>query len=228
MVKEDGEAVANEIEQMLEKAWKKFCDYYDRKAPEYLKKWPVELDERQAKDSHWICWDENDLTFHIGRFFYDILKEKKESLFSDIEIHFDKKVDRKNFKGYTFKDKLDELKKRLIREGVLKKGAPKVDMIVAKEDSDASLLLCAEAKCFRYPTDWEKAINADIKKLKAIRELGIAKKVVFILFDDYYWCNDEETANAIQRRLEEIRRDGITVLDHTSKAKLPPEVEEAG
>ena len=96
-------------------------------------------------------------------------------------------------------------------------------MIVAKEDNNASLLLCAEAKCFRYPTDWKKAINDDIKKLRAYRDrnFGIAKEVVFILFDDYYWCNDEETANAIQERLNEIQQqDGITVLFHTSKAKL--------
>ena len=113
--------MVTQIEQMLIEAWKKFCDYYDTRAPRYQDSWCPPLDRAGALKSHWICWDEYDLTFHIGRFFYDILKEKKESLFSDIEIHFDKKVDRKNFKGYTFEDKLDELKKRLIGEGVLKK-----------------------------------------------------------------------------------------------------------
>jgi len=96
-------------------------------------------------------------------------------------------------------------------------------MIVAKEDSNASLLLCAEAKCFRYATDWEKAINDDIKKLRAYRDQDsrIAKRVVFMLFDDYYWCNDVNTANEIQQRLNGIRNEnGITVLFHTSEAKL--------
>jgi len=213
--------MVNQIEQMLVEAWEKLKGYYKEKAPKYRESWLPKLNkEKDAKDSHWICWDEHDLVFHIGRFFYDILKEKKESLFSNIEIHFEKKVDSNNFEGYEFENKLDELKERLIREGVLKKRAPKVDMIVAKEDINASLLLCAEAKCFRYSTDWEKAINDDIKKLRAYRDCKIAQRVVFVLFDDYYWCNDEETANAIQRRLEEIRRDGITVLDHTSKAKM--------
>ncbi|MBN1393312.1 MAG: hypothetical protein JW947_11005 [Sedimentisphaerales bacterium] len=211
--------MVNQIEQKLKEAWEKFfSDYYDKRVPRYRQNWELEL---QAENDHWICWDEHDLTFHIGRFFYDILKEKKEC--SSIEIHLDKKVDRKNFRGYRFEDKLDELKKKLIEEGVLKKEAPKVDIIIAKEDSNDSLLLCAEAKCFRYSTDWEKAVNNDIKKLRAYKDekFGMAKKVVFMLFDDYYWRYKKQTANEIQKRLDEIRNEGgITVLFHTSEARL--------
>ena len=209
--------MVTQIEQMLVEAWEKFCDYYDTKAPRYQESWRPPLDRTGALESHWICWDEHDLVFHIGRFFYDILKKKKESLFSNIEIHFEKKVDHVNFSDdYVFADPLDKLNARLDRW-------PKVDMIVAYENRPYRLLLCAEAKCFRFPTDWEQAINDDIEKLEAYRDgnCGIAKKVVFILFDDYYWCNDEETANAIRQRLDEIRnKNGITVLFHTSEAKL--------
>jgi hypothetical protein len=214
--------MVTQIEQMLVDAWKKFCDYYDTKAPQYRD--ICQLDEQQAREAHWICWDESDLMLHIGRFFYDILSGKKEKEFLNIEMHLDKNLNRANFKDkdYEFANRLDELKERLIKEGVLEKGAPKVDMIVARENSNASLLLCAEAKCFRG-TKYEKPIpmiNADITKLNAYRDLGIAKEVVFILFDDYYYCHDTETANAIQQRLNEIRQDGITVLFHTSEAKL--------
>jgi len=75
--------------------------------------------------SYWICCDEHDLVFHIGRFFYDILKEKKESLFSNIEIHFEKKVNSINFEGYEFKNRLEKLNKKLISKGVIKKGKSK-------------------------------------------------------------------------------------------------------
>lgn len=210
--------MVTQIEHMLVEAWEKFCDYYDTKAPQYRD--ICQLDAQQAREAHWICWDENDLTFHIGRFFYDILSEKKESTFSNIEVHFEKFVDRTNFGGYEFENKLENLKNRL----GMKKG-PKVDIIVAQEDSNASFLLCAEVKCFRG-TKYEKPIpmiNADITKLRAYRDqdLRIAQKVVFILFDDYYYCHDKKTANAIQRRLDEIRNEnGITVLFHTSEAKL--------
>ena len=208
-----------QIEQMLVEAWEKFCDYYDTKATRYQESWRPELNEKDAKDSHWICWNEKDLTFHIGRFFYDILKEKKESLFSNIEMHFEKAVDRINFPDtdYVFAKRLDELRTKLgMNEG------PEVDMIVAYDNRPYRLLLCAEAKCFHCAQRGGpiSVINEDIKRLIAIRDLEIAKKVVFVLFDDHYWCNDEETAIAIQQRLDEIRNEnGITVLYHTSKAK---------
>jgi hypothetical protein len=84
-------------------------------------------------------------------------------------------------------------------------------------------LLCAEVKCFHCAQRGGPipVINADIEKLKAIRDLGISKKVVFVLFDDYYWCNDEAAFAEIQERLNQIRNEnGILVLFHTSKAKL--------
>jgi hypothetical protein len=212
--------MVTQIEQMLVEAWKKFCDYYDTKAPQYRD--ICQLDEQQAREAHWICWDESDLMLHIGRFFYDILSGKKEKEFLNIEMHLDKNLNRANFKDkdYEFANRLDELKTKL----GMKKG-PKVDLIVARENSNASLLLCAEAKCFRG-TKYEKPIpmiNADITKLNAYRDpgMGIAKRVVFILFDDYYFCHDEKTANAIRQRLDQIRNEnGITVLYHTSEAKL--------
>jgi len=211
--------MVTQIEQMLVEAWEKFCHYYDTKAPRYQDSWLPKLKKEQAKESHWICWDENDLTFHIGRFFYDILKEKKESLFSDIEIHFEKMVNSINFRGYEFEGRLEKLKEKLDGK------EPKVDMIVAYENRPYRLLLCAEVKCLRG-TKYERPIpmiNADITKLRAYRDQDsrIAKKVVFILFDDYYYCHDTETASKIQERLDEIRNEnGITVLYHTSEAKL--------
>lgn len=203
--------MVTQIEQMLVEAWGKFCDYYDTKAPRYQDSWQLPFDK-----SHWICWDEYDLTFHIGRFFIDILKEKKEILFSNIEIHFEKSVDCKNFSGYGYKfeDSLGGLREQL-------KGWPKVDMIVAYENRPYRFLLCAEVKCFRYNGNPIQEIEKDIKKLIAIRHFKIAKKVVFVLFDDYYWYNDVNTANTIRQRLDEIRnKNGITVLFHTSEAKL--------
>jgi hypothetical protein len=208
-----------QIEQMLKDAWKNFCDYYDENAPQYRDSCGFEPNGQQAKDAHWICWDEYDLTFHIGRFFYEILSGKKEKEFSKIEVHFEKKVDRSNFsgKGYEFENQLENLKNQL----GMKKG-PKVDMIVAQEDSGASFLLCAEVKCFRG-TRYENPIPmiyADIEKLRAYRDFGIAKEVIFILFDNYYYCHDEDTANEIKQKLDEIEKDGIKVLFHTSEAKL--------
>lgn len=216
--------MATPIERMLKKAWKDFCRYYDQKTPSYRDNWLSNLTEkqaiRQAGDLHWICWNEYDLMFHVGRFFYDILSKKREGDFSNLEMHFEKNVSSANFSQYEFGANLERLKKALKRERV-----PKVDMIIAYEDKPKKFLLCAEAKYFRYSRRYNTEtpidkINADIEKLRAIRDLKIAEKVVFILFDDYYWRHDKGTATAIKRRLNEISRDGITVLFHTSERKV--------
>jgi len=213
------EDIAKETQQMLVEAWNKFFDdYYNKRVPEYPISWG--LNEKEAKEAHWICWNEYDLMFHIGRLFYDILSKKKEEKFSNIEIHFEKNVNLTNFKDYEFKDRLDELKKNLN----MKKG-PKVDMIVAYEDRNESFLLCAEVKYFhspQFPKTPIQKIGDDIEKLKAIRDCEIAKRVVFMLLDDYYWYTDEKTANDIKHKLDEIKKDekGITVLSYSSEAKL--------
>jgi hypothetical protein len=204
--------IANEIQQMLIKAWGNFCDYYDKEVPEYIK-------SLEDTENYWICWNEYDLLFHIGRFFYDILSKNKE--YSNIAIHFEKNVNDTNFKGYKFKDKLGDLKKKLD----MKKG-PKVDLIIVDESSDESFLLCAEVKYFHGPSERygkkpTEKIHEDIKKLKEIRDCEVAKRVVFMLFDDYYWNTKKETADDIKHELERIKKDeGIEVLFHSSEAKM--------
>lgn len=206
----------DQIEQMLKDAWEKFCDYYDKNAPQYRENWRPNLSEEQAKDSHWICWNEYDLMFHIGRFFYDFLSDKKEKEFSNIEVHFEKNVSPDSFENYKFANRLGKLKKKL-------KKWPKVDMIIAYEDRKDPFLLCAEVKYFHSSQHQNpiKLINDDIEKLKALKDCKIAKRVVFTLFDDYYWYKrGKKTITKIQQKVKEIRKDGITVLDHTSKAKI--------
>jgi inhibitor of KinA sporulation pathway (predicted exonuclease) len=74
--------VDNQIEQMLKDAWEKFRNYYGKRAPRYRDSWRQQygLDIKYAKKSNWICWDEYDLMFLIERFFYDILKQKRERI----------------------------------------------------------------------------------------------------------------------------------------------------
>ena len=160
--------------------------------------------------------------FHIGRLFYDILSKKKEAKYSDIEIHFEKIINENNFEGYSFEKSLGELKIKL----KMKRG-PKVDMIFAKEDALAdSFFLCAEVKCFHGPAYWAKnpieMINDDIEKLKAIKDIGIAKEVVFIIFDDYYYLDKDKKTKSddIKHKLKEVEEIGIPVLYGNSFAKI--------
>lgn len=206
--------IIEEIEKMIADAWDEFKTYYDNKAPEYSKKWKGPRGEPQ-KD-HWICWDEHDLCFQIGRFFYDKLNKEKEKNedFSDIEIHFEKKLDTINFGGFKFEDKLDKL---ILKDFGMKKG-PKIDLIIAHESSDEPFLLCAEVKCFRTTVS-DAEIDKDIEKLRIIKEEGIAEEVVFMVFDDYYFTQ-KRTGDKIESIKSKASNKGVKVLYHNSKKKL--------
>ena len=203
----------SEIEKIMEKAWKTFCKSYDCKAFEYSKSLD-NIDE--AKDSHWICWNEFDLMVQFGRFFYKQLNDTN----SNIEMHFDKQLNYSNFEGYDFENELEELKKNLGR-------SPKLDLIITPEDSVGPFLICAEAKYFhcseesisRNNRTAEGVINKDIKTLLEIKKLGIAKNVAFIMFDDYYYLNEPGKSKKIDKMLEKYSMI-IKILYHNSNAKV--------
>ncbi len=199
-------------EELLRKAWGEFCGDYNKKVREYSESLGRE-DEEKAKTEHWILWNEYDLMVQLGRFFYDQLA--KHSL-SGIEMHINVNLKDSNFPGYTFRDKLEVLKKEL--DGKV----PEVDLIIAQEDSPERFLLCAEAKCYHYSGDrYQRTakgdIEKDLKRLVTIRDLEISERVVFILFDDYYWIQNEDIESVAEKACKEHN---ITLLKHDSKAKL--------
>lgn len=201
------------IKKIIENAWKMFCERYDYKAFKYSKS----LDSKEeTENSHWICWNESDLMVQFGRFFYKEL----DKINSNIEMHFDKNLNRSNFGGYSFANKLEELKNSLGR-------VPKVDLIITPEDSLAPFLICGEAKYFhcsveaisRNTQTAEGVIKKDFKTLSKIKDLDIAENVVFIIFDDYYYLNEPEKWKKIKNLLEKYNKK-IKILYHDSRAKL--------
>jgi len=203
----------SKIKKIIENAWKMFCKYYDCKSFEYSES----LDSKEeAENSHWICWNESDLMVQFGRFFYKEL----DKINSNIEMHFDKNLNYSNFRGYKFDNKLAELKKNLGR-------VPKVDLIITPEDSVDPFLICAEAKYFhcsvesisRKTQTAEGVIKKDLKTLSKIKDLGIAKNVVFIIFDDYYYFKEPEKCKKNKNLLEQHKKK-ITIIHHNSRAKV--------
>ncbi|TET21477.1 MAG: hypothetical protein E3J71_09725 [Candidatus Stahlbacteria bacterium] len=181
-------------EELLRKAWVEFCNDYDKKVREYSKSEFVGS-RKQAKTEHWILWNEYDLMVQLGRFFYDQLA--RNSL-SEIEMHTNKKLG-SSFNGYDFKSELKKLKWQLDE----REAQP--DLIIVQEDSLGPFLLCAEAKCFHCSERGtaKAAIEKDIETLEAIRDLGIAERVVFILFDDYYWIQNEDIESVAENACKE-------------------------
>ncbi|TET21571.1 MAG: hypothetical protein E3J71_09430 [Candidatus Stahlbacteria bacterium] len=198
-------------EELLEKAWDAFRNDYDKRVREYSESLGRE-DEEKAKTEHWILWNEYDLMVQLGRFFYDQLANHS---LSGIEMHINVNLKDSNFPGYTFRDKLEVLEKELGK-------VPEVDLIIAQEDSPERFLLCAEAKFFHYAVGRyyripQKDIEKDLKRLVTIRDLEISERVVFILFDDYYWIQNEDIESVAENACKEHN---ITLLKHNSKAKL--------
>lgn len=196
-------------EELLRKAWGEFCRDYDDKVRDYSKSESV-TSRAEAEAAHWILWNEYDLMVQLGRFFYGQLAK---SPYSKIEMHTNKKT-AFSFGDYVFKDAfaLKKLKSQLRREA-------QPDLIIVQEDSLGPFLLCAEAKCFHCSERGtaKAAIEKDIETLEAIRDLGIAERVVFILFDDYYWIQNEDIESVAENACKEHN---ITLLKHNSKAKL--------
>lgn len=221
-----------QIEQMLEDAWGKFCDYYDTETRKYLKKLPVKPNKKEAKKLHWICWNESDLMVQVGRYFYDQrrIKSVSNEEFLKIEMHFDKNLNRSNFEDYDFANKLNgDLKKELNESGKFPRGFPKLDLIITCENDFGPFLLCAEAKCFHTSERGrtvEEAIEKDIITLAAIEKLEITEKIAYIIFDDYYY--NEKHPKDLEKISEDYSetyniKDKLKILYHPSKCKLPEE-----
>jgi len=205
--------------QTVKKAWNDFLRYYNERAKKYTEE--AKLRGEEARKEHWICWNESDLMMHLSRFIYRHLEEER---IRKVEIHLDKNLSLNNFRKYNFKDKLNKLKNMINVER-----APKIDLIIAKEaDFNIPFLLCGEAKCFHASIEnvsgkrrtLERDLDRDIKELKAIKELYIAKEVVLIIFDDYYYLFDEEKSQMIEEKRKEAKKQGIKVLYSKSEAKL--------
>jgi hypothetical protein len=89
-------------------------------------------------------------------------------------------------------------------------------------------LLCAEAKLFHYELktagggqrDIVDAIEKDIKTLLTIKKLDIAQKVVFMLFDDYYYLHAPRELEKIRPLLSEFKLDNNKILDHDTRQKI--------
>lgn len=228
------------IEDMLEEAWKSFIEYFDSNASrysrEYFDKHLQKLDEkkvrRELKKLHWICWNESDLMVQVSRYFYEQrgIESVSNKEFLNIEMHFDKNLNRANFEGYRFEDKLwpahDDLKKELNKSGKFPHDFPKLDLIITCEDSFEPFLLCAEAKCFHTSERGctvEEAIEKDIITLAAIKKLEITENIAYITFDDYYY-NKRVPKNVRQLICKYSKEHNIEnelkVLYHDSKSKL--------
>ena len=124
----------SEVVKRLENAWEMLSDRIDKAHKEFLK----DADEEDLADNHFICWEEADVPFQLGRFFYAVKDGR------DYGFHLEMNLKSRNFDGYKFSDNgnLSKVRDKLRRNA-------RIDFLVEGPSNDI-FSVCGEAKYFRY------------------------------------------------------------------------------
>ena len=153
--------------KLLLESWDEFKTYYRHKKLVYDKRYKDEDDE-----NHWICWNEQDITTQLSRFFYSRLGEN-----TDLEFHREKLLNQNQFSGYDFK-------KNLPRGGEIRP-----DFIVTDENNTKKLFVVGEVKYFRggqYSSNDPDALKKDIRNLEWLKKHRICSKTILLVGDCFH------------------------------------------
>ncbi|MCZ7402541.1 MAG: hypothetical protein O8C61_09995 [Candidatus Methanoperedens sp.] len=178
-----------EIPQLLENAWKTFCEFNKK---------------RYRYDKQPVCWKEKDVMGHLMRFLYEEFKNNKVN---NLDIHLECSLTSNNFDNEScesFRNSLRKLQKQFGKH----KGV-EVDMAISN-GAALPFELCLEAKHFHYP-DWrepaEELIIKDIERLKAYKNLKIAKSIAFAVLDDYFVYEEQDKSDLIEDILNKYKNE---------------------
>ncbi|MCL5989183.1 MAG: hypothetical protein M1166_02495 [Candidatus Thermoplasmatota archaeon] len=194
----------SEVVKRLQNAWEMLSDRIDRAHKEFLK----DADEEDLAESHFICWEEADVPFQLGRFFYS---EKDDGKY---EFHLEMNLKSKNFEGYEFSDNgnLSKVQEKLGKNA-------RIDFLVAGPTNDI-FPVCGEAKYFRYPIEGisrgtrtiTDAIEEDFEKLRTFLKYEVCQNTVYAVLDKYYHRFDAKSWDKAKLLFEKMEDSGITVF----------------
>lgn len=175
-----------EISQLLENAWKTFCEFNEK---------------RYRYDKQPVCWKEMDVMGHLMRFLYEEFKDNKVN---NLDIHLDCSLTSKNFDNESYQSFCDSLRLLQIQFG--KRKGLEVDMAISN-GAALPFELCLEAKHFHYPP-WKSAeelIIEDIGRLQAYKKLKITKSIAFAVLDDYLLYEEQDQSDLIEDILNKYK-----------------------
>ena len=194
----------SEVVKRLENAWEMLSDRIDKAHREFLK----DADEEDLADNHFICWEEADVPFQLGRFFY---AEKDDG---DYEFHLEMNLKSRNFDGYKFSDNgnLSKVRDKLGRNA-------RIDFLVEGPSNDI-FSVCGEAKYFRYSIEGISrgartiidAIQKDFEKLKIFSKYEVCQDTVYAVMDKYYHRFDTKSWDKAKSKFKKMEDLGITVF----------------
>ena len=194
----------SEVVKRLENAWELLSDRIDQVHKEFLE----HATKEELSDNYFVCWEEADIPFQLGRFFY---QDKDDGKYG---FHLEMHLTSRNFDGYKFSDNgnLEKVKDKLGKNA-------RIDFLV--EDGTVDLLsVCGEAKYFRYSIEGVArggrtvldSIEEDFEKLKAFTKYEICRYAVYTVLDKYYHRNEPKTWSKVKAKLDKMSEAGITVL----------------
>jgi hypothetical protein len=194
----------SEVVKRLENAWEMLSDRIDNAHKEFLKN----ADEEDLAESHFVCWEEADVPFQLGRFFY---ADKDDGKY---EFHLEMNLKSKNFEGYEFSDNgsLSKVQEKLGKNA-------RIDFLI-EETTSSTLSVCGEAKYFRYSIEGVSrgritiidAIKEDFEKLKTFSKYEICQDTVYAVLDKYYHRFDTKSWDKAKLLFEKMEDSGITVF----------------
>ncbi len=194
----------DEVIKRLENSWEMLSNRIDHAQMEFLKN----AEEEDLANNHFICWEEADVPFQLGRYFYP---ERDDGRY---EFHLEMRLTPNNFDGYTFSDNGNLAK-------VQHKLGKKVDIDFLVEDREDELLsVCGEANYFRYKIEGVshgrrtllEAIEEDYERLKTFSQYKICRHTVYAVLDKHYHRSDPKLWNKAKSLLKKMRESGITVF----------------
>lgn len=172
----------NIMKKVLRDSVKEFIQWFNEEGREYF---------RQREADWYICWNEHDLGFHLGRMLRKGMSKKPE--FRGYEIHQCFKLNPNYFD-------VSEKNKKILENALSawrkfresnKAKAPEVDLMVVNEIDPIPLLLAVELKHYHYDKrQWgvspKEAFKKDLKKLKLLLRTKACELAAFVYLDDYY------------------------------------------
>lgn len=186
-----------EIPQLLENAWKTFCEFNDK---------------RYRYNKEPVCWKEIDVMGHLMRFLYEEFTNNKVN---NIAIHLNCSLKPDNYENQVydteeFCDSLRLLQKQFRGRRI------EADMAIANGPS-LPFELCLEAKHFHY-SDWRESavelIIKDIERLQAYTKFKIAKSTALVVLDGYHIHNDIDKSDAIEDILNQYKNEMLILYHH--------------
>ena len=193
-----------EVVKRLEKAWEMLSNRIDEENEKFLE----DANDDELAGNYFVCWEESDVPFQLGRFFYLVNDDWK------YVFHVETKLKPSNFKSYRigYNGNLESARRALGK-------ITKVDFLIEDRSTDIFVAI-GEAKYFRYKVEGisrgTRTVLGEVgdgyNRLTTFEKEEICKYTVFVVLDKYYHRYEPTTWNRVLAKLDKMKESGVIVF----------------